>query len=405
MRRYDLDWLRVMGILAVFLFHCAHIFDPFPYHVKSPDSSMVAAFFVAFVWLWIMPLFFLVAGSAAWASLARRSVGRFIKERLLRLAVPMYTAGIFLLLPPQAYLDGLTSGRVPTSIGFLQYYPRYFAETFSTSLSPEFLYFWPGHLWFLWHLLVISIVLAPLLAGWRKQRIESGKGLTEKVARTMTRKGGALLPAAVMAPPFAVLTPLLPGQHTWADFVMYTVFFLTGAVLMAEKEAMASLQRQWRLLLVAALVSTLAYFWIILSGRAMLFTGAGYSVWTVGLAIANAMGAWCWVALLSVVAQRFLNRPFRGLQQANEAVLPFYLLHQTVLLVVAWYVVVLDTPLWFRFILVSGGSFFTIIALYAGCIRPFSFMRVAFGMRAGPRRGTVEKGQGPGRRAAVLKEA
>src|SRR5512138_3221717 len=94
-RRYDLDWLRVLAMLGVFFFHNARFFDPFDWHVKNAQHSTAALVFVGFLNCWQMPLLMLLAGAGSWFALQRRTGGQYIVERVRRLLVPLYTIGLF----------------------------------------------------------------------------------------------------------------------------------------------------------------------------------------------------------------------------------------------------------------------------------------------------------------------
>jgi len=88
------------------------------------------------------------------------TAGRYLVERVLRLLVPLYTVGVFILLPPQLYWDSLTNGRFTGS--FWQFYPEYFKHFYFEFVAP-FVLPWPGHLWFLVFLFSISLVSLPLM--------------------------------------------------------------------------------------------------------------------------------------------------------------------------------------------------------------------------------------------------
>ncbi len=103
-RRFDIDWLRVLVMLAVFFFHCAHFFrGDTPWILNNTEKSFVAEVFSYWLDMWFMPCFFLLSGVGSWYSLRSRSKGQYLLERVKRLLVPLYTVGLFLLLPPQFY--------------------------------------------------------------------------------------------------------------------------------------------------------------------------------------------------------------------------------------------------------------------------------------------------------------
>jgi hypothetical protein len=79
------------------------------------------------------------------------------------------------------------------------------------------------------------------------------------------------------------------------------------------------------------------------------------------------------------------------LSAANEAVLPFYALHQTVMLVIGFFVVRWTIPDVLKFVIISASSFITIVALITLLIRRSNVLRVVFGMRTGKRTNTAEQ--------------
>jgi fucose 4-O-acetylase-like acetyltransferase len=105
-RQPYLDWLRVLGTLSVFLFHCARFLDSHDWHVKSRQTSPAATVFVEFTVQWLMPLFFMVSAGSAWFASSRRSPRALLRERLQRLGIP-FVFGVFVLIPPQVYLERL----------------------------------------------------------------------------------------------------------------------------------------------------------------------------------------------------------------------------------------------------------------------------------------------------------
>ena len=103
-RLHYLDWLRVLAILGVFLYHAVHPFDPFKWHIKNAESSEVIGIGIAFVFSWGLPLFFLISGAGSWFALRRRTVRQSLRERFNRLFIP-FVVGSILLTPIQIYLE------------------------------------------------------------------------------------------------------------------------------------------------------------------------------------------------------------------------------------------------------------------------------------------------------------
>jgi glucan biosynthesis protein C len=78
---------------------------------------------------------------------------------------------------------------------------------------------------------------------------------------------------------------------------------------------------------------------------------------------------------------KYLNFNNQALAYANEAVLPFYLLHQTVILCVGWFVIPWNMGILPKFLIIAVVSFILIMALYELLIRRINIVRFFFGMR------------------------
>jgi uncharacterized membrane protein len=97
-RLYYLDWLRVIAVFGVFLFHAVHPFDLTDWHIKNAEQSQVVTFFIAFMFPWGMPFFFLLAGAGSWFALRRRTAGEYARKRFNRLLLP-FIGGAICLMP------------------------------------------------------------------------------------------------------------------------------------------------------------------------------------------------------------------------------------------------------------------------------------------------------------------
>ena len=103
-RLYYLDWFRVLAILVVFLHHCSKIFDYRETILYNSETSFAPALHREFNALWMMPLFFIISGAAVYFSLKSRNARAFVKERILRIALPLVFIGTFVINPPQVYV-------------------------------------------------------------------------------------------------------------------------------------------------------------------------------------------------------------------------------------------------------------------------------------------------------------
>jgi hypothetical protein len=93
------------------------------------------------------------------------------------------------------------------------------------------------------------------------------------------------------------------------------------------------------------------------------------------------IGNYCWVMFILSLAAKYLNFNYKVLTYGNEAVLPFYIFHQTIILCVGWFVIRWNIGIGSKYLIIAFVSFALIMALYDLLVRRFNVMRFFFGMR------------------------
>ncbi len=398
-RRHDIDWLRVIVTLVVFLFHCTRFFDTVGWHLKNAEQSdLVFVLTGGLVWPWVMELFFLLSGAGTWYMLKSRRAGVYLWERAKRLLIPLYTVGLFVLLPPQFYFELYTNAGYRGN--FWQTIPRYFASFRPPRITP-----WPdtlfpmpfsGHLWFLQYLFLISLVSLPLLLYLRSGQ---GQRWITRLARWCDGRGGIFLFVIPLALALIGLRWLFAAQRSWADLLRYAIYFVIGYVMSADKRFTDAVKRHGWVCLALWLVGIL--------GVGLLVLGLGYdplpgqepfsfSLTYVLYQILWTVSGWGAVVFVLSIGTKYLNSYHKILAYANEAVLPFYLFHQTVILVVGFFVIRWNLGIASKLLIVSAISFPLILVLYELLVRRFNAIRFLFGMRP-KEKPTAAGGPFPGR--------
>jgi hypothetical protein len=382
-RRYDVDWLRTLAMLAVFLFHCARFFGGGDWHLQNSQESVFATLFIGLLDLWIMPLFFLLSGAASWFALGSRKPCTYLYERVKRLLVPLYITGVFFMIPPQGYFEVVTHSGFEGS--FWEIYPLYFTYIISglDFGSPLFVRVFYGHLWFLQFLFLISLVLLPVLVFLKS---ESGLGFIARLAKACSGRGGIFLLLIPLTAIRISLTHLWDGEHTWEDFLTFMIYFLIGYIMAADKRFTEGFKKhQWVSLSLGLLcfVGEVLFILMIRYNYANLYHtgGESFSLPYVLFQIIMSLASFSWVSFLLSVSARYLNRSSPIIGYGNEAVLPFYILHQTVILIVGWFVIPWDTSMWLKYLVIAVSSFILIVGLYQLLVRRFNILRFFFGMR------------------------
>ncbi|MFE2631971.1 acyltransferase family protein [Streptomyces sp. NPDC059374] len=379
-RRTELDTLRVCVVLGLVFFHSALVFSPDDdFYVKNAETTGVVTVLAGFGVVWAMPMLFLVAGLGSRYSIRRRGPARFTRERLLRLGVPLLF-GTLVLCPLPQWLR-LRAADAGYDEPYWRFWARFLTVRPDVADFPFVLdgeHFETGHLWFVVLLLTFSLLLAPVAVP-----LAAG---AERVARAVERR-----PVLVLLPalPLAVINAFLgmeegfAGWNRWA----YLVFFLAGHTLADDPRVRAALRR----LAVPAGVCGLVLFAGTAPGFLGLddpFTDRNAFAWTTrGL---FGLAGWCWVVTLLGLLDRPrpARPPSRALVYLGVAALPVYVLHQPVVVALAYAVVGLPGPVAVKYALIVAGSLVVILALYEGLVRRTRPTRFLFGMRAAPRAGT-----------------
>jgi surface polysaccharide O-acyltransferase-like enzyme len=387
-RQYYLDWLRVLAILSVFFIHCGKIFDYQTQVVFNIVRSPVLSVLREFVLIWIMPLIFVISGAAVFLSF--RKAGMFTWSRIRRLLIPAILVGTLIINPPYVYVERLFSGK--TASGFFQWYPRFFDGMYGFG-SGNFAPWGMGtHIWYLQFLFIYSLILLPLFVRSRN----TGVSLLQRLS-SFFEKPWALfllfLPVSAVAAAFEFGG--LGGVRitgNW-DLISYIFFFIYGYLVFSSPQIQESIRKHCVIYLVVAVVLTAfhlaSHFGVLIRIEGVtghdLTTGALLPLDHSRFAVIQALRgllAWCWVIALLGLGSRFLNFNSRVLAYSNEAVLPFYMLHHTVIYVIGYHVIQWSSGVGTKFFVIAVISFVVILALYDILIRRLNFLRILFGMKS-----------------------
>jgi glucan biosynthesis protein C len=372
-RLYYLDWLRVLAIVGVFFFHAVHPFDAFPWEIKNAEQSAVVTLFIVFLAPWGMPLFFFLSGAGTWFALRRRTPRKYAVERVQRLLIP-FIVGCLLFTPIQLYFQWMHQSQTGVFVGTLW---ELILER-KVELGPR-VFGWAGyHLWFLGFLFAYSLIALPVFLWFRS---DAGQRTIDWLARLGQRRGGLLLFVIPLIVIQLVLRPYFPDEHGWTDFVYTLAFFVYGYILYADERFAPAVRRDWPLMLAGGVLSTL-FFWVGgFAGVAMEWmeapgTPGFYLLWTVW-----GINGWCWSLFMLYIGMRYLNFINKWLVYGQETILPFYLLHQPVIIVIAFFVVQWDAGITLKLLVVVLGSLLVTLGLVELVIKRIRVLRVLFGMK------------------------
>ena len=242
------------------------------------------------------------------------------------------------------------------------------------------------HLWYLYYLFVFSLVHYPL-SRWLKG---GGRDLRSGLDGWLSKTGVVYL----LALPILLLLmlpsefPLMEINGGW-PYLTYLFFILWGFLIVSDERLQESIRKlRWISLSTGLLLA--AGFSIVYSQI------AEPEIMSPILILVGAMrtfGGWLCVLAFFGLGKQYLNMRTPRLDYANEAVLPFYILHQTVLVVVGYFVLQWALPDAFEWAIIVVVSFVIIMVVYEYLVRRWNVMRFLFGMKLLPRRQAVPAGQ------------
>jgi len=333
-RRHDLDWVRIFAFGLLVLYHVGMYYVGWDWHIKSPHAGPALEPLMLLSSPWRLSLLFLVSGAATAFLLARRPAG-FLGSRTLRLLLPLIF-GMYVIVPPQAYYEVVEKLPGGYHAGYLVFYKLYLTGYGGFCRGDDCLALptW-NHLWFVAYLWVYTMLLWALVRSFPRTVDKA----TALAARVLAGPWALLLPIALLAAVRLALVGRFESTHAlvddWYNHAQYGIVFALGFLLARADGFWRSLQRLRWVSLATALAGYAFIVWY--------FYASGYgdatpppdalrmlqrTVW--------AIDQWCSIAAILGFAYRFRESDSRALRYLVPAVFPVYILHQTVIILIAW---------------------------------------------------------------------
>jgi len=373
MRRYDIDALRVIVFGLLIFYHLGMFFVPWDFHLKNSVTYDWLKYPMIFLNRWRLPLLFVISGIGTFFNITKRNGWNFVGERFMRLFIPL-VVGMLLIVPPQVYFERLDAG---------QFYGNYFefwiSSAFSGGAYPEGNISW-HHLWFLPYLLLYSIVLTPVFIYLRNH---PQTWIIRKTKRLISCKFGLLLLVIPLMFWEIFLRPRFPSTHglldDWYNHVNYGTLFFYGFLLMTVKDTLwENITKHRRMYLICGVIIYILMTYIeFVAG----YTPHKYTPNTLLFHLLWATFEWTWILVIISYAVVYLNKPSRKLSYTTEAVYPFYILHQSVIIALGFYLKNVEMCLFAKFSVMVIGTFGITWLIYEIGIRRHAWIRPLFGMK------------------------
>lgn len=343
-RRYDIDWLRVIAIGLLLIYHIAIVFQPwamFIAFIRSDELSTELWQPMTLLNVWRIPILFYVSGMGLFFAMRKRNWKQLIAERTKRILVP-FIFGIVAITPLHMYL-------------FQNYY------NMGLSYYPHM-----GHLWFLGNIFAYVLLLLPVFLLLKKSQNNKFKTFTEKLMKyaftPFTVNLLFIVEAFVVEPkPFSIYAETMHG------FVLGFLCFFFGFFFMYIGKPFWQNVLKWR--------------WLYFGVAAIMFTIRFTVFNTEAPGYFMVIESNSWIFAIFGFCHKYLNKPSTVLSYLTTAAYPVYIIHMLALYTASTFILPLKFPVYVSFPLI-------IITTFAGCyityellIKRIPILRPLFGLK------------------------
>ena len=375
-RQHYIDVLRVFAVFMLIIFHSSKVFDlAEDWNVFNEETTRVANLLQAYISPWHMQLFILLAGASTWFALRKRTGRQYSAERFLRILLPYFFGTVLIICSPQLYIWRLHRNQFDGS--FLKFLPTFYTTGPAVDYKGNFSH---EHLWFLIYLFIIAMAALPVL---RYLRGEKGHARIGRwAARAENRAWFLFIPALPIWISQLVLRPIFPDiTHgvfdDWAYIVYMFLFFVYGAILVADDRFSQATVRNWKPALVLAIALGSFTIWIWMS---RVIDVDNSLILQIVWGLFDILVTWFWMVALLGFGKSFLDKPSRLLSHLSEIAYPYYIWHQTVIVILAYFVVQIEAGILVKYLLLAVSAAVVTWALSVA-VKATNVTRFLFGMR------------------------
>ena len=373
-RYFYIDVLRVLAICLVFVFHVNMIFvAEWNWHIKADSKSNVLMEFNYWIQFFRMPLLFFISGFISCSLLKKLSGAEFAIQRFNRLIIPTII-WTFVLVAPQLYFERRLQG---FDFTYLEFYKTFL----DFEWYPQGNFHWL-HLWFIPYLFAYNLLSIPIIkkldafgTANNNDALKSKLPMCISVFVTLS-----VIPYTLLSVRYPVTYDFI---HDYARHAQFFPFVLAGLLAFKYSSVMVFLEKKRETLLQLAVLSIViinALRWNGMEPKNIWDDWLSHPLSYVFLLLLN-FNSWLWVLAILGYGKRYLNRGSKLLSYFNKAVFPFYILHQTIIVIIGYYVVQTSDNEAFKYLFIMIAGFMMTLAIYHLYIRPFKLVRKLFGSK------------------------
>jgi glucan biosynthesis protein C len=342
-RRYDIDWLRVIAIGLLILYHIGIGFQPWGVFIKfiQNDKPLESLWIpMSMLNIWRIPLLFFVSGMGVCFAMRKRNWKQLTMERTRRIFIP-FIFGIFFIVPVHVIL-----------------WQKYYSQDITYS---------PGiiHLWFLGNIFIYVLILSPTFFWLKNNRNGKFRQFLGRLYQNPAGLMSIILPfvvEAVIINPESFETYSLTLHGFLIGFLAF--FFGFTAIYCGDEFWNTVLRWRWFFLTVAIILFLVRLLLYDLKSPNYILPVESIS----------------WILSAFGFAFRYLNRPGKVLRYLSRAAYPIYIIHMIFLYLGSYLIFPLSVPAGLQLILMIIFTPISSFIFYDLIIRRIKYIRPLFGL-------------------------
>lgn len=344
MRRYDIDWLRVIAIGLLIVYHIAICFQPWGVFIGFIQSNQpIEALWPSMSMLnvWRIPLLFYVSGMGVYFAIHRRDWKGLLTERLKRIVIPL-VFGMLAIVPLHVLI-----------------WQHYYSQ--ELTYQPD-----PAHLWFLGNIFIYVLLLSPLFFYLKKH--QDGQ-VQKRFSRVLGHPAGLLLLMTPFALEVELITPEVFELYamTLHGFWLGLIAFAVGFCCVYAGTPFWEMIAQWKWVILALASTLFAIRWSLYELKSP----------DVLMSIESNL----WILAVFGLGYRYLRRPGRILTYLSQSAYPVYILHMIFIYLGSYLIFSLDIADWLAFVLLVAFTFAGCFFVYEMLIKRMKWLRPLFGIK------------------------
>ena len=364
MRRYEIDWIRNISILMLFVYHTSAIFCVFgDFYIISEEKNLLANLFIVLMFVWYMPMLFFLAGASTYFSMKNKNLKEYLLERIKKLFIPLLF-GILFLVPPQTYLARIWRGE--TNLNYFEHLKYFF--THLTDFSGFDGAFSPAHLWFILYLFIVSIIGGFIIFKFFNNK--KSLHIVNKLKYLVSSKFSFVLLLLT-----GIVSDIFPSIMGKSIIGCLTIFILGYIVYSDDGILKKIILNRFKFLWALILTAFLGVMYIFL----LRDNFSGITIWFIDTILKN-------IVLISAISTiigfstMYLNKSNSLLKYLNRSAYPIYIIHQPILLAAAFFIIPLtkSTTLAMMLIIVTSS---TTTFLLVKIIMKLKIFNIALGLK------------------------